>query len=151
MKSATLFLIVGLAFAVILVILGTSSAESTGASSASIARGKYLVDQVGMCSDCHSEHNEKGELVKEKYLKGTTLPFKPLVPMPVWADKSPTIAGLPGWSDEAAIEFFMTGIAYNGLPPRPPMPPYRFNKSDATAVVAYLKSLSSSSPASSSK
>jgi len=35
----------------------------------------------------------------------------------------------------------MTGIAYNGLPGKPPMPQYRFNREDATAIVAYLKSL----------
>jgi len=142
-KLGTLVLIVGLASAVILMVLGTSSAESAGASSATIARGKYLVDQVGMCGDCHSEHNEKGELITEKYLKGTTLFFKPLVPMPVWADKSPAIAGLPGWTDDGATKFLMTGIAYNNLPARPPMPQYRFNKRDASAIVAYLKSLPS--------
>jgi hypothetical protein len=64
-----------------------------------------------------------------------------MVPMPVWADKSSNIAGLPGWEKDAAIRFMMTGVAYNGLPGRPPMPQYRFNQPDATAIVAYLKSL----------
>jgi mono/diheme cytochrome c family protein len=111
------------------------------ASAAPLARGKYLVEQVGMCDDCHSPRNEKGELIQEQKLQGTTLPFKPLVPMPVWAEKTPAIAGLPGWEKEAAITFLMTGIAYNGLPGRPPMPQYRFNQGDAEAIVAYLKSL----------
>jgi hypothetical protein len=35
----------------------------------------------------------------------------------------------------------MTGIAYNGLPARPPMPQYRYSRQDAEAIVAYLKSL----------
>jgi hypothetical protein len=61
--------------------------------------------------------------------------------MPVWADKSTNIAGLPGWDKDAAIRFLMTGIAQNGLPPRPPMPQFHLNLQDATAVVAYLKSL----------
>jgi hypothetical protein len=100
---------------------------------------------------CHTEHSEKGELVREKYLKGTILPFKPLVPMPVWADKSTAIVGLPGWTEAAAIRFLMTGIAYNNLPARPPMPQYRFNKRDATAIVAYLKSLPSSGSSAGSK
>ena len=51
------------------------------------------------------------------------------------------IAGLPGWEHEAAVKFFMTGIAYNGLPARPPMPQYRYDRQDAEAIVAYLKSL----------
>ena len=113
----------------------------TKASAASLARGKYLVEQIGMCGDCHTPHNEKGEPVKEQWLLGATLPFKPIVPMPVWAEKSTAIAGLPGWEKDTAIKFMMTGIAYNGLPARPPMPQYRFNQPDAEAIVAYLKSV----------
>jgi hypothetical protein len=74
-------------------------------------------------------------------LKGAPLGFAPTAPMPVWADKAPNIAGLPGWEKDAAIRFLMTGIANNNLPLRPPMPSYRFNVQDAQAVVAYLKSL----------
>lgn len=110
-------------------------------SAATIARGKYLVDSVGLCGDCHTPRNEKGEFIQEQYLKGTTLDFKPTAPVPVWADKSPDISGLPGWEKDAAIRFLVTGVAYNGLPGRPPMPQYRFNQQDATAIVAYLRSL----------
>jgi mono/diheme cytochrome c family protein len=116
-------------------------AKSQVSSAAKIARGKYLVEDIGKCADCHSPRNERGEFIKEQWLKGTVLDFKPAVPVPVWADKSVDIAGLPGWEKDAAIKFFMTGIAYNGLPPRPPMPEYRYNQQDAEAVVAYLKSL----------
>ena len=111
------------------------------APAATLERGRYLVEQVGMCGDCHSPHNEKGEPVREKLLQGTSLPFKPTVPMPVWADKAPNIAGLPGWEDKDAVKFLMTGLAYNDLPARPPMPQYRFNQEDATAIVTYLRSM----------
>ncbi|MGH9493862.1 MAG: c-type cytochrome [Candidatus Sulfotelmatobacter sp.] len=110
-------------------------------SAATVARGKYLVDTVAMCGDCHTPRNERGEPIKEQYLKGMTLDFKPTAPVPVWAEKSVDIAGLPGWEKDAAIRFMMTGAASNGLPPRPPMPQYRFNQQDAVAVVAYLQSL----------
>ena len=111
------------------------------ASAALVARGKYLVDDAGKCGDCHTPFSEKGEPIKEQWMQGATLSFKPTVPMPVWADKSPSIAGLPGWEKDAAIKFMMTGIAISGLPARPPMPQYRFNQQDAEAIVAYLKSL----------
>jgi mono/diheme cytochrome c family protein len=107
-----------------------------------IARGKYLVESVAHCGECHSPHNEKGEPVPGKQLKGATLDFKPITPMPIWADKAPNIAGMRGWEDADAVKFFMTGLAYNDLPARPPMPQYKMNKEDAEAVVAYLKSLS---------
>ena len=122
-------------------ILTGQKQQSRATSAAMLARGKYLVEDVGLCGDCHTPHNEKGEPVAGQLFKGATLPFKPIVPMPVWADKASNIAGLPGWEKDAAIKFLMTGIAYNGLPGRPPMPQYRFNQQDATAIVAYLKSL----------
>jgi Cytochrome c len=142
MKLGALAIGLGLVLAAVVATVGTSSAG--GPSAEVLARGKYLVDQVGMCGDCHSPRDEKGEFIKEKYLKGAVLIFKPIVPMPVWADKSPNIVGLPGWEDAAAVKFLMTGIAYNDLPGRPPMPQYRFNKQDATAIVAYLRSLDKS-------
>ena len=119
-----------------IVLTGASSAPSS-----KLERGKYLVDHVAMCGDCHTPRNEKGEPIQEKYLKGTLLSFKPTAPVPGWADKAPNIAGLPGWEDKDAIKFLMTGLAYNDLPGRPPMPQFRFNKEDASAVVAYLRSL----------
>ena len=85
--------------------------------------------------------NEKGEFVQGQWLQGKKLEFAPLVPMPIWADTSPNIAGLPGWNYERAVQFFMTGMAPNGQPARPPMPAYKMNRADAEAVVAYLESL----------
>lgn len=105
-----------------------------------IARGKYLVENVGMCSDCHSPRNERGEFIQSLWLTGSPLPFKPTVEMP-WQPASPPIAGLPTMTAEQAINFLQTGIRPNGTRPLPPMPPFRFSEQDATAVVAYLKSI----------
>lgn len=106
-----------------------------------IAHGEYLVKGVGQCGDCHTPMNEKGEFVHGKWLQGTKLTFAPTVPVPNWADTSPSIAGLEGWNHEKAIQFFMTGLAPNGQPARPPMPQYHMNRADAEAVVVYLESL----------
>jgi hypothetical protein len=129
--------VAGIAVFLILVL----SSFASPAESAKMARGKYLVEGVGMCGDCHTPRNEKGEPIPGKMLKGATLTFKPAIPIPVWADKTPNIAGLPGWSDDQAVKFLMSGIAYNDLPGRPPMPQYRFSQADAEAVVVYLRSL----------
>ena len=122
-------------------VLVGQTPQKKAASTTLVARGKYLVEDTGKCGDCHTPFSEKGEPIKEQWLQGATLGFKPTVPMPVWADKSSAIAGLPGWEKDAAIKFMMTGIAFNGLPARSPMPQYRFNQQDAEAIVAYLKSL----------
>ena len=134
-------IVLAVATCALMFVTGTAAQKSKAKAPAVIERGKYLVEQIGMCNDCHTPHNEKGEPIKEQWLQGTVLPFKPTVPMPVWADKSANIAGLPGWEKDAAIKFLMTGIAFNGLPARPPMPQYRYSQGDAEAIVIYLKSL----------
>jgi mono/diheme cytochrome c family protein len=134
-----ILVVIAVAMLLVPIVLGQKKPQSR--SAAAVTRGKYLVESIGMCADCHTARNEKGEFIQEQWLKGATLDFKPTVPMPVWADKSSNIAGLPGWEQDAAIKFFMTGIAYNGLPARPPMPQYRYNQQDAEAIVAYLQSL----------
>ena len=116
-------------------------ADKKTGSDAKTERGKYLVENVGLCGDCHTPANEKGEPIPGKKLQGAELPFEPKVPMPVWAGKAPAIAGLPGLKDEDVVALLSTGVTTKGIRPRPPMPPYRFNKADAEAVVAYLKSV----------
>lgn len=128
------------AVCLLFIAISLTSASPTPAPSR-IERGKYLVEQIGMCGECHTPLSEKGESVKEKHLRGSLLFFKPTVPVPNWADKAPNIAGLPGWEEEDAIKFFTTGLAYNDLPARPPMPQFRYSQADAAAIVAYLRSL----------
>ncbi len=119
----------------------TTAAAGGSGNKQQIARGEYLVKGIGQCADCHTPFSDKGEPMMDKWLQGSKLTFAPTVPMPVWADTSPAIAGLPGWDEQQAVKFFMTGLAPNGQPARPPMPQYKLNKQDAEAVVAYLKSL----------
>jgi mono/diheme cytochrome c family protein len=136
---------VGLLLTLVLLTSTFSPATAQGDQSANekrvVTRGSYLVERVGICADCHSPRNERGEFVKARWLEGSPLFFKPTIPIPVWADTAIPIAGLPGWSDADAIKFFTTGIAPGGKPARPPMPAFRLTEKDAAAVVAYLKSL----------
>ena len=108
---------------------------------AAIERGRYLVENVGMCADCHSPRGEKGLFIPGKAYTGSPLGFAPTVPMPAWAEEAPLIAGLPNYTSAQAVKFLMTGERPTGIPVRPPMPEYRFNRADAEAMVAYLKSV----------
>lgn len=110
-----------------------------------LTRGRYLVENVGLCADCHTPRNEKGQFVTKDWMMGTPLGFKPLMPMP-WAPAAPQLAGLPTMSEAQAITFMQTGKRPDGSSPLPPMPEYRFNAADAKAVVAYLKSLAPQAP-----
>lgn len=108
-------------------------------------RGRYLVEGIGLCIDCHNPRDEKGQFVKERWLHGSIIPFTPSIPIP-WAPASPAIAGLPTLDDEQAVHFLQTGELPNGRVARAPMPPYRMNELDARDVVAYLRTLPAPKP-----
>jgi len=123
-------------------IVGHSCRQADLSSKAAdVAHGRYLVERVGMCQDCHSPRNEKGQYIKEQWLKGTPLPFSPKFPIPGWTDISLPIAGLPSLSDDQARTFLMTGDLPGGRHARPPMPEFRFEEQDARDIVGYLRSL----------
>jgi len=128
-------------------VLGIAAMSETGSGSAAkpaaslVGRGRYLVNDVGLCGDCHTPMDNRGRPVKGQYLQGAPIMFKPTVSVPGWMAIAPGIAGLSQWNDDQAIAFFMTGKKPDGAVSAPPMPAFRFNKADATAIVAYLKSL----------
>lgn len=111
----------------------------------SLARGKYLAEEVGKCQECHSPRLENGELDKERWMKGAVLDFAPLTPTPSWHKTSPDITGAGSlwkrWGDEAMLKFMTTGLSPKGKKADAPMPAYTLALPDAEAVVAYLKSL----------
>jgi mono/diheme cytochrome c family protein len=125
------------------VILGWNfpALATQSAKARQIAHGKYLVDRVAGCNDCHSPHNQRGELIPGKELQGAELDFQPIHPVPGWMKAAPPIAGLMFLTTEQGIKLLSEGLAPDGKPPAPPMPQYHMTRADAAAVVAYLKSL----------
>lgn len=105
------------------------------------ARGQYLVERVGMCIDCHSPRGPGGQFDRSRWLQGAQLGFAPTVPMPAWATYAPSLAGLMQFTDEQALALLTGGKTVSGQPLRPPMPEYRFDRGDAEAIIAYLRSL----------
>jgi cytochrome c553 len=118
------------------------AATRLAANKAQLEHGRYLVHQLGLCIDCHSPRDQKGEFLEDKHLTGSPIPFTPTVPMP-WMPAAPRIAGLPdGYTPKDMTHFLMTGERPNGRPGvLPPMPPYRMERRDAEAVTAYLQSM----------
>jgi len=114
------------------------------ATAANTARGKYLVESVAICQDCHSPRGPDGQFDKTKWLKGAPIDFKPDNPMP-WAATAPDITASgklwQHWSEAGMTKFLQTGLTPTGKQAQPPMPAYRFNMRDAEAVVEYLKTL----------
>ena len=118
----------------------STTASADPAAETTLARGRYLVEKVAMCADCHSPRDQKGQFVSGQWLRGSPLAFQPTVPMP-WSPAAPAIAGLPTMTVEQGIAYFQTGVRPDGSRPLPPMPEFRFSAEDSYAVVAYLKSL----------
>ena len=129
------------AIALVTVSASVAAGEPAPRSKTTVARGKYLVEQVAMCIDCHSPRNERGEFIRERWLQGAPLDFKNTVPMPKWAEAAPPLAGIPGWTEAQLVTLLTTGKDQKGELPDPPMPQYRMTRDDATAVAAYLASL----------
>ena len=122
-----------------LILSGTACGRAPNAEQTQ-PRGKYLVENVAMCADCHTPRNKSGELDRSQWLQGRVLDFHP-PGAPNWADKAPGIAGLPKLGDAAVIRLLETGLMPDGHPARPPMPQYRLSHDDAAAVADYLKLL----------
>jgi mono/diheme cytochrome c family protein len=115
--------------------------SSTAADKREIERGRYLVEEVAMCGECHTPRNTQGELDKEAWLQGAPIWITPVRPIPNWADRVPALAGLPSFTDEEVERVLERGMGPEGETLRPPMHIYHMNHEDARAIVAYLKSL----------
>jgi mono/diheme cytochrome c family protein len=159
----TFFKVLGIALLVVVALLAgaaawlslkkpaqrPASAEKIDATPERVARGKYLVEHVSACLDCHSDH-----------LLTYSLPIKPgtegiggyifdkKVGFPgVVAAQNITphpADGLGQWSDGEIIRAMREGIDRNGDALFPMMPYQHFSvmcDDDAKAVVAYLRTL----------
>jgi hypothetical protein len=78
------------------------------AASGNVERGRYLVENVAMCGECHSTRDAAGTIVAHLRFMGG--------PMPVTAPRAldfplyiPRIAGLPGYTDEQAVRLLTEG------------------------------------------
>ena len=134
-----------ISFLLVAIVVAAQEQHNPGKDSAAadrIARGKYLVDQVAMCVECHTPRDEHGALLRDRYLEGAPIPVKPPpYPRVKWAVLAPAIVGLPGYTEEEGVRLLMKGITRDGRKPDAPMPAFRLNRADAESIVAYLRSL----------
>jgi mono/diheme cytochrome c family protein len=110
-----------------------------------IDRGKYLVEEVAKCQECHTAKTAEGTLDKTKWLKGATLDVAPMHEVPGWHKTAPDLTSTSSlfkrWEAKGLVTFLMTTKNPRGNKADPPMPDYHLSKDDAEAIVAYLKSL----------
>jgi mono/diheme cytochrome c family protein len=130
----------------ILVLLAALAVHGLGQGkddkqSALVARGKYIADDVAVCSQCHTPRDGQGNLDRSKWLEGAPVWLQSARPVQDWPLQAPRIAGDPPGTDAEMITLLTTGIWRDGKTLRPPMPQFRMSADDARAVVAYLKTL----------
>jgi hypothetical protein len=119
---------------------GTQQAAASKISG-NLEHGRYLVEQVVMCYECHSARDPQGNIIVGTKFKGGPMPVRPTWSSD-WPIQIPRIAGLPGYNDEQAMRLLTQGaIRWDGKQLRAPMPRFRMSPQDAADVITYLRSL----------
>ena len=123
----------------------SATRQETGAAAPALRgdvdHGRYIVERIAMCGECHSTRNEAGDVIAGTRFRGGHMPAQ--VPWPAdWPVQVPRIAGLPGYSDAEALRLLTSGaIKRNGQQARAPMPRFRMTPQDAADVIAFLRSM----------
>jgi hypothetical protein len=121
--------------------VGLTKPKTVPADKTEVERGRYLVEEVAKCPECHTPRNAQGELDHEAWLQGSPIWIMPVRPIPNWADRAPALAGFPSFTEEQGERVLEKGIGPEGETLRPPMHIYHMNHADAKAIIAYLRSL----------
>jgi mono/diheme cytochrome c family protein len=139
------FSIVGAAVAAIATLAASQDAKPDPKKETRLERGKYLVEEVGRCQECHTPTLEDGSFDKTKWMKGATLVGIPARPIEDWHQKAPDITSTSklweNWKFEGFSTFLQTARNPRGHKAGPPMPAYTLKPEDAEAIAVYLKSL----------
>jgi hypothetical protein len=129
----------------IVLVLALAAVPFAALASDQTDRGKYLVEEVGKCQDCHTQRLPDGQLDRSKWLKGAVLGFQPIEPVKDWHKTSPDLTSsgrlFKRWGEKGITEFLKTGLGPSGHHADPPMPTYTLKSEDAEAIVEYLKTL----------
>ena len=123
--------------------LASSVAAAQAQSGATVERGKYLVDTVMTCHNCHTPRGPNG-LMLDKALSGGMRFDEP--PFDVTASNitSDKESGIGAWSDADIKKLLTTGMRPNGVPVAVIMPTAFYKvitPRDLDSIVAYLRTI----------
>jgi len=119
-------------------------APAAGSAETPVERGKYLVDSIVACNNCHTPKNANFEPIAGMEFAGGRVfagpDYRAVVPN-ITPDKE---TGIGNWTDDQIINAIRNGKRPDGTTLGPPMA-YRFYRnisdSDVKAIVAYLRTL----------
>jgi len=107
-----------------------------------VAKGRYLVEALGHCSECHTSRNLLGGLKLDKWMAGGPNPDgKGRIP-----NITPHESGLASWSEAEIIEYLYTGFTPDfdvagGSMADVVLNTGELTDEDRSAIAAYLKVL----------
>ena len=126
-----------------LLTLASSVGAAQAQSGASLARGKYLVDTVMTCHNCHTPRGPNS-LMMDKALSGGLRFDEPPFDVTAANITSDKETGIGAWSVDDLKKFLPTGVRPNGVPVANVMPSgfYRIlTEDDLNAIATYVHSL----------
>jgi mono/diheme cytochrome c family protein len=123
------------AFAAAAVTAGPAAADTL------YARGKYLVETIAACGNCHTPMGPKGPIMARAYSGGPPIVNKQMKAFAtnITPDKQ---TGIGKWSVAQIVRAIREGVRPDGSIIRPPMPIElyrRMSDRDAKAIATYLK------------
>ncbi len=65
----------------------------TAPAQSAVERGRYLVEDVAMCEECHTPRDAEGNLDESRRLQGAQIWIMPVHANPNWAMNAPALAG----------------------------------------------------------
>jgi mono/diheme cytochrome c family protein len=125
--------------AFVLVLAGVDRLEAQSP----VERGKYLVEVIGACGNCHTPKGPAGELPGKHMAGGFVIkePFGEAITPNITPDRE---TGIGGWSDAEIIRAIREGKGRDGRTLGPPMPYWLYrdlSDTDVKAIVAYLRTV----------
>lgn len=127
------------AIALVMVCVAAAGAQAQSP----VERGKYLVEVLGACGNCHTPKGPGGE-IREKHLAGGFVideAFGKAVTANITPDRE---TGIGGWTDDEIIRAIRDGKRKDGRTLGPPMPYYLYRQlsdTDVRAMLAYLRTV----------
>lgn len=120
----------------------SAQSDATRSTAAKVERGRYLVNDVAQCVQCHSPRSASGEIARTKLMQGAPIEMQgPPWIGDLWASHAPNAITFARGRADYVITLLTTGARPDGTVPKSPMPQYAMSIDDAEAVVSYLRSL----------
>ncbi len=117
---------------------------AAAAAETPVERGRYLVETIAGCGNCHTPRGPGGVFAADKHMAGGFVfdekPFR-AVASNITPDKE---TGIGNWTDAQIAKAIREGIRPDGSLIGPPMPFELYRKlsdTDLAAIVAYLRTL----------